>query len=183
MRAARFAVLGVIALALAGCTLLKGPETEAPAETPGEVEDARAAGTEVEQLLDYFQRLRKLRGAELGREHNNARVAFNRTRSEFDRVRLAMVLSLPNTAVSDDPRALELLDSMVRNENSTLRGLALLMSAYLQERRRLDGSVQSLQQSVQGLQQNVQALQQKLDALKSMERSLIEREQAGQKRR
>ncbi|MNC98647.1 hypothetical protein D3C83_166750 [compost metagenome] len=51
-----------------------------------------------------------------------------------------------------------------------MRGLALVMSAHLQERRRLESGMQNLQQNVQGLQQ-------KLDALMSLERSLIDREQ------
>ena len=53
----------------------------------------------------------------------------------------------------------------------------------LQEQKRLEGSVQNLQQNAQGLQQNIQGLQQKLDALKSLERSLLEREQGGAKKK
>ena len=168
MSTTRFVLLGVITLALAGCALLRGPEAEAP-ETPGEVEEVRAEGTELERLLNYFQRLKKLTGAALGRENDSARVAFTRSRSDFDRLRLAMVVSLPNTPFNDDPRALDLLEPVAKNQNAPLHGLALLMSVFVQEQRRLG--------------QSAQGMQQKLDALKAMERSLIEREQAGQKRR
>lgn len=126
---------------------------------------------EVERLLGYFEQIRRLPAADLGRENESARAAFNRTRSDFDRVRLAMVLSVPNTALTDDQRAYELLDPVVKNQGSSLHGLALLMSTHLQERRRLESGMQNLQQNVQGLQQ-------KLDALMSLERSLIDREQA-----
>ena len=71
------------------------------------------------------------------------------------------VLSLPGTAFSDEPRALELLDPVARNVNGELNGLALLLATNLQERKRLDASAQGLQQ--------------KLDALRSLERSMIER--------
>jgi len=184
-----------MALALAGCALLQAPEAEgtpapaeaegtlAPAEAegtptpreaegirvPSEVEGVRDLGTELARLLNYFQRIRKAPGAELGRENESARVAFARSRSDFDRLRLAMTLSLPNTAVNDDARALELLDPVVKNQSAPLHGLASLLSVFVQEQRRLG--------------QSVQGMQQKLDALKSMERSLIEREQAGSKRR
>lgn len=189
----RLALAAVTALALAGCAALQDidqegaappvkPEASAPpdgtvdqqarlepAVPPSRVEVPLLA-SELERVLVYFEQVKKLPAAELGREHDSTRAAFTRTRSDFDRMRLAMVLSIPNSAVSDDQRALELLDSVVRGQNSSLRGLASLMSAHLQERRRLESGMHSLQQNVQGLQQ-------KLDALMSLERSLIDREQ------
>lgn len=131
----------------------------------------RVRSDEVDRLLSYFEQIRKLPASELSRENDTARAAFNRTRSDFDRVRLAMVLSVPNTAIADDQRASDLLDPVVKNQNSSLHGLALLMNTHLQERRRLESGMQHLQQNVQGLQQ-------KLDALMSLERTLIDREQA-----
>jgi hypothetical protein len=172
----RLALIGATALTLAGCALVKAPEPEVP-PAPGEAETAREPDAEptrepakdLERLLAYFQRIRRLPTPELSRENDSARVAFSRSRSDFDRLRLAMVLSLPNTAFNDDARSLDLLDPVAKNQNAPLHGLALLMSVFVQEQRRLG--------------QSAQAVQQKLDALKSMERSLIEREQAGQKRR
>lgn len=185
MTAVRFVALFVVVSALAGCAALTGTEVEAPepqaeptpseAEAPeapepqGKVTSVRAPETELDRLLNYFQYVRKLTGAELNREHENVRAAFGRTKGDFDRVRLAMILAMPNTPASDDARALDLLEPLMKNENSNLRGLVVLMSAYVQEQRRLGASVQGLQQ--------------KLNALKSLERSLIEREQGGQKRR
>lgn len=190
----------VIGLTLASCvglppepeaTSAPSPPAEKPSEPPAssEVSEANApverdivvlraepqpnarGSEDVDRLLSYFEQIRKLPAAELSRENETARTAFSRTRSDFDRVRLAMVLSVPNTAVSDDQRAADLLDPVVKNPNSSLHGLALLMNTHLQERRRLESGMQHLQQNVQGLQQ-------KLDALMSLERTLIDREQA-----
>lgn len=189
-------LLTAIALVLAGCVTpppaepeqpavpaARPEESPAPAETPEREARIEPEGTspraetpgwvrldEVERLLTYFEQIRKLPAADFARENEGARAAFTRTRSEFDRMRLAMLLSVPNTALSDDQRAAELLEPLVKNQNSSLRGLALVMSAHLQERRRLESGMQNLQQNVQGLQQ-------KLDALMSLERSLIDREQ------
>jgi hypothetical protein len=166
----------------AGCTALPstpvpGPESapEVELEPPIKTETPRP-GSEVESLLRYFEQLRKLSSAQLGKEHDSVRQAYAKDHSEFNRVRLAMVLSLPNTSFGDESRALELLDPTVKNQQTSLSGLALLLAVHVQERRKLAGNVQVLQQSVQGLQQ-------KLDALKSLERSLIEREQGGPKKR
>ena len=117
--------------------------------------------SDAENLLSYFAQLRKLSGSELAREHDSARQAFSSGRSAFNRVRLAMVVTLPNTPFYDEYRALDLLEPLARNSDSQLSGLAALLVSQIQERKRLDA--------------NTQALQQKLDALKSLERSLIER--------
>lgn len=139
--------------------------------------------TDVEALLAEFERLRRLPVAELAREQEVARQAFNQSRSDIARVRAAITLAVPGNAGNDDLRALELLDPLVRSPNASLHGLAFLMAAYIQEQRRLATQVQGLQQNAQGLQQNVQALQQKLDALRTLERSLSEREAGAPRRR
>ena len=92
-----------------------------------------------------------------------------RTRSEYDRVRLALLLSLPNTPFNDEGRVLELLEPMLRTPGSMLQGLANLVHAMVYEQRRLE--------------QNMAKLQEKLDALKSLERKLLERGKPGQTRR
>ncbi len=161
MRAA--AALTGVALALAGCGVLGPFETQEPA--PWVQAERPQPATNTESLLLYFQHIKRMPTAELGREHDAARRAYTRGRSDFNRVRLAMVLSVPNTAVNDDTQALELLEPLMKNSRAALHSLALLMGTYLQEQRRLDGSVQGLQR--------------KLDELKSLERSLIERERGG----
>ena len=183
-------LLAALALLVAGC-VTPPPEPEAevfpqPAETvketpepnartaviapqPGET-PRRVRNDEVERLLAYFENVRKLPPADLAREGESARAAFNRTRSDFDRARLALLLSIPNTALNDDQRAFDMLDPLVKNPSANLHAFAILVSAHVQERRRLESSMQNLQHNVQGLQQ-------KLDALMSLERSLIDREQ------
>lgn len=139
--------------------------------------------SEVDALLAEFERLRRLPIAEIAREQEAARQAFNQSRSDAARLRAAMTMAVPGNPGNEDVRALELLDPLVRNLTAPLHGLAFLMAAYIQEQRRLASQVQGLQQNAQGLQQNVQALQQKLDALRTLERSLSEREAGAPRRR
>jgi hypothetical protein len=163
---------GLWTAALTGCMLLTGCETMQSTEVAEREPDVVVSSTQrptkparqvsdAENLLSYFAQLRKLSGSELVREHDSARQAFSSGRSEFNRVRLAMVVTLPNTPFYDEYRALDLLEPLARNSDSQLSGLAALLLSQIQERKRLDA--------------NTQALQQKLDALKSLERSLIER--------
>lgn len=146
-------------LLAAGCAGLPGFESREPA--PWAEAGSPQPASNVESLLLYFQHIRKLPAPDLGREHDIARQAYNRAGSDFNRVRFAMVLSLPSTAFTDDGRALDLLEPVAKNANGRLQGLALLLASHLQDQKRLNASVQGLQQ--------------KLDALRSLERSMIER--------
>jgi len=150
-------VIVSVCAALAGCAEFLAPLTRQPAPWM----ETGAARADTESLLLYFQHLRKLSGAEIGSEYDSARQAYKRNPSDFNRVRLSMVLSVPGAAFNDEGRALELLDPVAKNSGAKLHGLALVLSTHLQEQRRLNA--------------NAQGLQQKLDALRSLERSMIER--------
>ena len=164
MMKGRLALAGLICCAtLAGCGVLPGLESQEPA--PWIQAGARRPASDVESLLAYFQFIRKLPAAEFGKEHEAARQAFQSSRTDFERVRLAMLLALPGTPVADEPRALELLDPVAKNPAGKFSGLASLLAANLQERKRLDA--------------NSQGLQQKLDALMLLERNMIERKRRG----
>jgi hypothetical protein len=152
---------------LSACGMIRGLEPLEPA--PWVQEGAPMPASDGDSLILYFSHLRKLSGSDLGREHDLARLAHDRARSNFNRIRFAMVLSLPNTGFHDEARALELLELAAKNHDGQLQGLALLLSSHLQEQRRLTA--------------NAQGLQQKLDALKSLERSLIERDSGGAARK
>jgi hypothetical protein len=156
----RLFLLGIgCAVAVAGCGVLRIAEPLEPA--PWVQAGAPRPASDADSLLLYFQHIRKLSGADLSREHEAARQAYARSRTDFGRLRLAMVLSLPGTAFNDDTRALDLCDTVAKHEGGRLQGLAVLLGSHLQEQKRLTASAQGLQQ--------------KLDALKSLERSMIER--------
>jgi hypothetical protein len=151
-------VIGCAAI-VAGCGVLRIAEPLEPA--PWVQAGMPQPASDAESLLLYFQHVRKLSGADLSREHEAARQAYARARTDFNRVRLAMVFSLPGTAFYDETRAHDLYDTVAKHEGGRLQGLALLLGWHLQEQKRLTASAQGLQQ--------------KLDALKSLERSMIER--------
>ncbi len=116
-----------------------------------------AATNESDSLLAYFGRVRKLGGPELAREYEAVRQLFSRARTDSNRVRYAMLLSVPGTSFNDEARALETLDPLLANSASSLHPLALLVSTQIQTQR------------------HERELSQKLDALKSLDKSLIER--------
>lgn len=149
-------LMTLMSLLTAGCGVLRSVE-------PGAAPDpwVRTGGprpvSDSESLLMYFEYVRKLSAADLAKEHDTARQLYARTHSDFNRVRYAMLLSVPGSAFSDDARALEALEPLLKNRDAALHNLAFVVSAQIQEQRRGQG------------------LQQKLEALKSLEKSLIER--------
>ena len=166
---ALFATFALCVL-LGGCVLLDPSETAepetaltqpAPEQTMRPGEPRRVVVSDAEHLIAYYAQLKRISGPELAREHEAARQAYGSARSDYNRVRLGMIMTLPGTPYYDEPRALEVLEPLARNASAPLSGLALLLTSQIQERKRLDATAH--------------ALQQKLDALKSLERSLNER--------
>lgn len=155
----RFLLLAIgCSAALAGCGVIRIVEPLEPA--PWVQAGSPQPASDVESLLLYYQHVRKLSAPEAMREHEAAWHAFGRANTDFNRVRLAMILSRPGMAFTDEARAAGLLET-VATHPGRLQGLAVVLGASLKEQQRLAASAQELQQ--------------KLDALKSLERSMIER--------
>ena len=114
--------------------------------------------SEAEQLLLYHDWLRRLPAAELAREADAIAHLASRTRSDFNRLRWALVLLVRD----DHARATDLAEIVSRNKDGSLRPLALLLLAQLSDTRQAQSQAASLQQ--------------KLEALKALEKSLGGRE-------
>jgi len=116
-------------------------------------------------LLVDLQRYAVEAGEDLRRELAAANVALTRTRNDPNRIRVAMLLTLPAAGPPDDARALSLLEPVVgRSGNaSPMKQIASLLYAQITERAR----------SVREEQRRTAAAQEKLDALRAVERSLL----------
>jgi hypothetical protein len=174
-------LLFLLVAALSGCATGDGSGGHSPWLTAVD-----AVRSENDRLMDYYSRVVKLKPQDLGREYDNARKEYDQGQSDYRRVRLALLLSLPGTTFRDDAAALALLQGWVkdkRNENSSLRPLASIILSHLQELRRVDDALQSQSSRLRDEQRRADALQQKLEALLEMEMRMIEREQARQPRK
>jgi hypothetical protein len=116
-------------------------------------------------LLAELQRYVVEAGEDLKRELVAANAALARTRSDANRIRVAMLLTLPAAGPPDDARALSLLDPIVgRTGNaSAMKQIAALLYAQITERSR----------TVREEQRRTAAAQEKLDALRAVERTLL----------
>jgi hypothetical protein len=116
-------------------------------------------------LLVDLQRYVVEAGEDLRRELAAANLALTRARSDANRIRLAMLLTLPTAGPPDDARALSLLEPVIGKGGnpSPLKQIASLLYAQISERAR----------SVREEQRKTAAAQEKLDALRAVERSLL----------
>lgn len=120
---------------------------------------------QVVELIGYVQRVAALQAEEQQKELNASSQIFSKDRGAYGRVRLALLLSLPGTAFSDDTKAVGLLEPLALKETvaTPMHQFAGLLHAQIAERLRE--------------QRRATQLKEQLDALKDVERKIMEREQ------
>ena len=138
---------------------------QSPPETPVIVPPVNEEEQQALALLADLQRYAVETGDDLKRELAAVNQTVARTRSDANRIRLAMLLTLSAAGPTDDARALALLDSVVGKGGGTspLKQIAAILYAQIAERAR----------SVREEQRKTAAAQEKLDALRAIERSLL----------
>ena len=193
----------VLAALLPGCAWLKlappGPPEAAGSGTPSQAsasppqQDWGAEAEEVRALLAYYQRMLGVSADDLRKEFTAVNQVFNRDKTESERLKLTLLLSIPNAPFRDDARLMMLLEtSPVRNEvpESPRRQLLTLLTRLSAERlrllslardeqKKLDAQVKEEQRRSEEQQKRAEEeqkraddLQQKLDKLLAIEREL-----------
>lgn len=134
---------------------------EAPAAPPISEDEQQALA-----LLADLQRYATAPADELRRELASVNQASNpRVRTDVNRIRLAVLLTMPNAGPPDDGRALALLESVAGKTGGTspLKQLAMVLYAQVAERVR----------NVAEERKRSALAQEKLDQLRAVERSLL----------
>lgn len=184
---------------LVGCTT-EPKQVALPPEAPIVVQPPAISQTE--QLLKQFEGARKLEAREIVTRRENARNQFQRDKSDFNRIKYALMLILPVASASssgastaqDDAETISVLDPLVAVGNpafeihSEVRALALLIHGLATERRRIREQLRDAQArlglakkddardaEVRALRARVDELETKLDALKTIDRSVNRR--------
>jgi hypothetical protein len=164
MMARSFAALAWT-LALAACANFWPGSGSAPVRESSSREERESR--QVVELIAYVQRVAVLQAEEQQRELNASSQIFSKDRSAYGRVRLALLLSLPGTAFTDDAKAAGLLEPLASAEiagSRPMQQFAGLLHAQINERLRE--------------QRRAAQYKEQLDALKDVERKIMEREQA-----
>jgi hypothetical protein len=145
------------------------PQPQSPVTAVPEAPGAPPANEDEQQtmaLLVDLQRYATSPADELRRELAAVIQASNpRVRTDVNRIRLAVLLTMPNAGPPDDGRALALLESVAGKTGgaSPLKQLALVLYGQIAERVR----------NVAEERKRSAAAQEKLDQLRAVERSLL----------
>lgn len=166
IRASRSFCILAITLLLVGCAALNGANKATlpppPPSPPWIRGDMQKNISDTESLLIYLEYIKRMSKTALRHEYENVKLTLTQAKTEFNMMRQALLLSLPNSGFNDDVRALENLESIVKNSHSQLRPLASVIYSYLAEE--------------QMLEERVRNLEGKIEALKMLERSLSDRD-------
>jgi DNA repair exonuclease SbcCD ATPase subunit len=168
-------LVALTTLLAAGCGVLGSIET---GNEPWIRADGPRPAGDSESLLMYFEYVRNLPAAELAKEHETVRELYTKLRSGFNRVRYAMLLSVPGTAFNDGARALDVLEPLLMNQDAALHPIAFAVSAQIQEQRR----EQAQQQKLDELKQKSDELKQKSNELKQKSEGLKQKSEGLQQK-
>lgn len=155
---------------VAGCAYLESHGGPAAARTatesaaPGIPPDIRSADG-VEALVRYGALLHSIPAEASEREYAQVAKMLAHDASAPNRIRMALLLSLPGASFQDDARARGYLEKVVNDTGynaSQYRDLARFLAALLDDRKQLDGALADERRQRQELQQ-------KLDQLKAIE--------------
>ncbi len=161
---------------IAACESNSPPPPPPPAPVPPPVQSGVAG--RLDALMQYYDFLRKQPPAALVQEYKNAVQEFAQTESDSSRVRMAILLVLPNTSFHDVPAALHLLDNWPEDPKiapSALDGFARLFSVMLTQQQQQTSAISDLAQKLKDAKKRGDTLQDKIDAIKTMEKNLIDR--------
>jgi len=136
------------------------PLAEPSAPTPTEPTDEQQLGN----VLSDLQRYSAMNADEVRREQNALTQLLTRQRTDFNRIRLAVLYTLSKTP-QDDQRAVQLLETVVKSNpgSPAAKQLAGVVQVQVAERMR----------AVKDEQQKADAAVKKLEALRNMERDLL----------
>jgi hypothetical protein len=129
----------------------------------------------LDALMRDYDRLSHLSGTELLAEYQTASLDFSRTKSDPDRIRLVILLALPDTSFHDVQAALKLLnDGAV--QDSGLRSFAGLIGVFLRQQQQSERTAHDIAQMLREEKKHSASLQGKIKAITNMEKSLILRD-------
>lgn len=139
------------------------------------------------EAVRYYTCIGSLPAPDLATEYTATMHSYSKTGSDSDRIRLAMLLSLPDTSFHNTAEALKLLESFPGNlpgkpaappsAEPALHHLARMLSMILAEQQRENDILNELAKALAAEKAHSDFLQGKIDAIKNLEINMIHRDQ------
>ncbi|HQT25390.1 MAG TPA: hypothetical protein PLK99_02180 [Burkholderiales bacterium] len=126
---------------------------------------------DIDSLMQYYDKLTILQAEKLVEEKKTVADEYSRTGSDPSRIRLAMLLWLPETPFRDTKTALDLLDKGFTDKG--VDSFAKLFKTMIAEQQTAENAQQDLEQMLEKEKKHSAALQNKIDAVKKMEKTFL----------
>jgi hypothetical protein len=182
-----------VSFLMAGCVPVPAKKA-LPEPAPAPVIVIRADN----EILAYALQYGALPAEEQKKEYTQVLQAYEADKINMgNRMKAALVLSLPASRQRDNARALAILDEVQRDNDADqdTKAIAALLKEYVSERQKLEENaaklshkanderkrVEALQLKADELQHKAESLQQKLDELKNIEKAMTTRDRVKQK--
>jgi DNA repair ATPase RecN len=173
-----FIAFQIVCLLSFGCGNLKVMHQASPAEIQRE-ESLVLKDSDIKSVLEYYRHLYSLNEEELNREYSQAQQTLSESNQLIDRIRLALLLSMPRAPFKEYDRSLTLVKDYLNDpsqQDSRLKDFLSILSSFIQELKSQDERYQKLDQKLKEEKKQREALEQKLEELKTIEKNLLERD-------
>jgi hypothetical protein len=161
------AIAWLLALLLAACASAPLPAPIEPGPAPRWLTpNPRADSSEMANLLRYVAYIDKLDGPDLESEYRLTAQELSGDANALNRLRMALLISLASGPVPDEANAPALLEPLLLREgdmpSQSLRDLAILLHAVLEQRSALRRKLQSASAQLLEERKRAESVQQKL---------------------
>ena len=169
----RLIVLFSAVVILAGCAYSPVDQSQIPVMSSSQLQQ----GNQLSKLMKYHGQLQKKTQEELSKEYSEVRKRFLDKRSDQDRAKYALLLSLPNTSFYNSAIALYLFNEWPQKTklSADSDSFRILLVLLLKEQQTLKSRESNLSQKLKDEEARSEALQKQVDDIKDMEKSLLRR--------
>ncbi len=132
---------------------------------------------DLNELMHYYNSLQDKSELELAWEYNYANSHYRESTDTRERLKLLMLLLLPNTNFQSIPTALDLLENSPQPAelSSSLAAFENILTLLLKQQESANIQVQNLSAKLRATEAEVKILQNKIDAIKNIEKNLMRR--------
>lgn len=128
-------------------------------------------------LMQYVEEIHTLTAPALSAKYKAATLAYAKQASDLNRLKLVLLMTLPDSTIHDSSAALILLNDMIKHEPSSSTSLddfAVYLTMLLTQQQHMANTLTSLTQKLKDESTYAENLQHKINAVKSMEKNLID---------
>lgn len=132
------------------------------------------------EVIRYYSHIRELPAPDITKEYNTISLNFSKTGSNPDRIKLAILLTLPHNPFHDTAAAIDLLKTLPDKTTaspSDLHEFALLLGMLLARQEQTDEALSDLAKALATEKAHSKSLQGKIDAIKDFEINQTHRNQ------